>query len=315
MKDTASETEASGTPVTGNEDGCKTSWSCPSSWTTGGSAPNDAPDAKAFIALNNVYRCMHNVQAVRWDADVYGSAKKWADHTQTYMSHSDGSWCPDSDGENLAGTFDFSKHRGVDATHDWYSEIEEYCSYGKSCYQSFTAGHFTAMIWSTVNKIAYADPTKELAVGRYRGCDGNPPNFNSAYRQHVPSPKNNYATCVSKVLACPAFSGLSANDLEGCNGGGAWATGRDWYMDYKKKCASKYSNIVSRASRLYAFPNGVLDRLLVSNSWPLPVAAGSTFVLLVAFAVKRAWRQQSPQFETLQDESFIEVERTGDGLE
>jgi len=302
---------ASASADSGGSGDCKTSWSCPASWTTGGSAPSDAPDAKAFIAAHNIYRCMHNVQAVQWDKDVYDGAKSWAVVTGETMSHSHGGsqYRKDSDGENLAGTFKESAHRGVDATHMWYSEIREssYCNWQKSCFQSFSAGHFTAMIWSTINKIAYSDTTKKLAVGRYRGCDGKPPNFNGAYVQHVPAPVKNWGECATTVLACPAFSGLTEDDVEGCEGSTAWDSshGDDWYMVYKNKCSDLYANAVSKVYRRYNIPE-VLQPLM-SNPWPVAVACGSSFVIFLGMAVRRSWRRKeaaSQDSELLSDEGL-----------
>lgn len=312
LSTTEKKAEHQATTKAGKPGKCQRSWSCPSSWTTGGGAPRDAPDAKAFIALNNVYRCMHDVQAVYWDDSVHEGAKKWADYTQTSMVHSTGgsAYRRASDGENLAGTFKSSPHPGVDATHMWYSEIAEPCYYGKYCYQSFSAGHFTAMIWSTINRISFSDPTGELATGRYRGCDGQPPNFNNQYAAKVPPPVHDYATCRATVLACPAFSGITADDIEGCDGQAQWSSTEDWHVVYGSKCADKYANIVSQAARLYNVPKVLVP--LAANPWPLAVAC-SAFFLLLAFAVKRrrasyrAIVAQAPQ-----DHALIETEERDD---
>lgn len=274
-------------------------WECPKSWTTGGTAPSDAPDAKAFVAVHNIYRCMHNVQAVQWDSDVYAGAEKWAQYTGTSMSHSHSgtAYRKASDGENLAGTFEFSKKKGVDATHMWYEEIVNPCGWKKSCFQSFNAGHFTAMIWKSINKIAYSDTTGELAVGRYRDCLGNGPNFNEAYTTYVPPPVNNWEYCANKVLRqCPAFSGLSDDDVEGCesssasescSGGPGCIGGWHTHMVYATTCKNKYARITSQVSRLYGMDIPQILQPLMSNPWPVAFTCGSAFLLFFGISVRR----------------------------
>jgi len=218
-------------------------WECPKSWTSGGSAPHDAKDAKAFVALHNIFRCMHDVQAVQWDSDVHSGAKKWAEHTGESMTHSQGGtgYRKKGDGENLAGTFKFSKHPGVDATHMWYEEIWNPCGWKKSCYQSFSAGHMTAMIWKSINKIAYSDTTGKLAVGRYRDCLGNGPNMMGEYKKMVPPQKYNWASCANKVLnQCSAFSGVHKDDVEGCGKQSAAWSKNGMHMVYPQKCSKLY---------------------------------------------------------------------------
>lgn len=287
-------------------------WECPTSWTTGGTAPSDAKDAKAFVAAHNIFRCMHDVQAVQWDDSVYKSAKTWARATGKSMSHSTAGtqYRKNGDGENLAGTFKFSKHPGVDATHMWYEEIWNPCHWSQKCYQSFNAGHFTAMIWKSITKIAYSDTTGELAVGRYRDCLGNGPNFNGEYKKFVPPQKHNWAFCVNKVLkSCPAFSDVKENDVEGCGKqSSAWSSSSDWHMVYPKKCSSLYSGV----HRLYDIPEFLQP--LMSNPWPLAIACASIFALFLVIAVKRSGTlKNAPSSRILMDVEATEA--LGEGLE
>lgn len=240
------------------------------------------------------------------DADVYAGAKSWSQAGERNgMTHSaSGSqYRKGSDGENLAGTFDYSTKRGVDATHMWYAEIMNPCNGAKSCYQSFNAGHFTAMIWRTVSKIAYSDTDKKLAVGRYRGCDGNPPNFNSAYAANVPAPKYNWGHCATKVLGCSAFSGLVEDDVEGCDSSAAWSSSRDWYMVYKKKCSAEYADLTSKVSRLYNIP--AFLQPLTSNPLPVAGACAAALVLVLGLVVRRSRRRAATRgTELLSTESL-----------
>lgn len=237
---------------------CEYQWRCPDEWSRGGvPAPFEEPDARAFVAVNNLYRCMHDVQPVEWDPDVYASAKLWADKIGEFKHRSDSADCPYSDGENLGGTFKASNHRGVDATHNWYSEMMNPCYFRSSCYQTGAdgSGRLTAMIWSSVKYIAYADPTQEVAVARYRTCDDRPPNSLNEFKRQVPVPSRTYDECLTKVLECPTFKDLTPDDLEGCEGI-IRSNARDgngqmvWTMRYERSCQEKYSYILEQTTRL-----------------------------------------------------------------
>lgn len=285
-------------------------WKCPT--TSGvGTAPSDAKDAKAFIALHNVFRCMHNVQPVIWDADVHKGALSWAQHTGEAMvhSHSPSSYRKGSDGENLAGTFKFSVKPGVDATHMWYEEIAKDCSYSKSCYQSFSAGHFTAMMWSSIDRIAYSDTTGKLATGRYRGCDNKPPNYNDQYKDMVHPPVHDYGYCLDKVLGCDAFKGLTEDNLDGCDSSAASDNSGKWSMVYKQKCKAKYANIVSKlTSRLNDDKIPQLFQPLLANAGVLGLGVALLVVGSLAVVVRN--RRRLARGHPLVDTEGAEMEES-----
>jgi hypothetical protein len=224
-------------------------------------------------------------------------------------SHSPSQYRKFSDGENLAGTFESSKHRGVDSTHMWYEEIDKDCNYKKSCYQTFTPGHFTAMIWSSINKVAYSDTSKKLAVGRYRGCDGNPPNFNNGYKTHVPPPKHNYGDCLAKVLGCATFGGLAESDVDGC-GAKVTANSKDpagnwvWKTVYKQHCKAKYAGIMSKLSRLDDAAIPQLFQPVVANAWLVAVA---TALVGAAVMVRRRRTGGAQELLAQDDDEGLEL--------
>jgi hypothetical protein len=291
-------------------------WSCPDSWTTGAKAPDDAKDAKAMIAATNIYRCMHDVIPVRWDGDVHQHALTWAKTTGETMAHSQtksqGGPRKDSDGENVAGTFKFSKKPGVDATHMWYEEIKKDCHYKKSCYQTFTPGHFTALMWSSVDRIAYADPTGKMAVEQLRGCDDKPPNFNNQFKEMVHPPVKNWETCATEVLKCATFKGLTEDDVEGCDSSSI-SDGTTWSMKYAQKCKAKYADIMSKlVDRLddetipQVFPPSIANAGLVG------LAVGLVLVGALALAVRR----RSNDARGLEPAPLIDTEKPeSEGLE
>jgi len=276
---------------------------------------------------------MHDVQPVQWDDDVYASAKNWAQKTGTTMRHSSSSERvagTENDGENLAGTSAYSKHAGVDAVHMWYAEIQEPCGWKQSCFQSFTAGHFTAMIWKTINRIAYSDTSKKLAVGRYRGCDGKGPNFNNMYKTMVPPPKYTWDACVAKVSACPAFTGLkfgpsahAVDGVEGCDGsskakscpagmtkgsGDCDSDGWLWYKFYASSCKAKYAGILGKITMRRYDIHEALIAPIMANPWPLAIVGGLVFVAAVIMITVRRSRVQEFHHDFLVAE---EAEETG----
>jgi hypothetical protein len=195
------------------------------------------------------------------------------------------------------------------------------------------------MIWKTISKIAYSDTNTELAVGRYRGCDGNPPNFNSAYAKNVPPPKRNFADCASKVKACPAFNDIDvgpkswgANGIEGCkrgtkstanskdsSGNWIWHSFMKYTMDSAQTCRAKYENILSKVTaRLDEETTQVPAPFLMANPGPLAVVSGLVFAAAVVMIALRRARARGPlrEFQGLcrdqvEDGPHIQLAETG----
>lgn len=245
---------------------------------------------------------MHDVGPVKWDDEMYASAKSWAAKIADRSRHSkSGISRPSTDGENLAGSATNSvSGASVDAANAWYSEFGRACKFKKSCWQSFSkrSGHFTAMIWKTLDRVAYArqGPGK-TGVGRYRGCDDKPPNFNNAYAKNVPPAKRTYEECVAKVNACPALKG--AFDFTD-------SQGPEWYNKrgyFAKKGQRGFA-------RRYEIPEVLAP--LMANPWPLAVASGLVFAIAVALMKRRRSRApECPDPECQELVPHLEVEEGG----
>jgi len=299
---------------------CASSWTCPAQWAIGDNeAPEDAPDAKAFTAAHNIYRCMHNVQAVQWDHGVYKASQS--------ASNAEGT-------ENRAKTFPFSEHRGVDAAHIWYSEIAETCEYRPSCFQKIEGNdekdwikHFASMIWSKTSKVGYSARkganklAKADTVAHYATCDGKTVDFADASASTLPAPVKDYAQCEKEVLACSAFSDLKQDDVDGCDGA-SHSEGNvnmvltmKWEVKYPKKCKDKYANLLDRI-RLFEKSGPVAAKPVADSANVLMVLSCSMLFALVVSAVfvRKSQECQVREFANqveLEAQPFMKV----DGLE
>jgi len=225
-------------------------WSCPSDWALSGhdDKPGKVQDAKQFVAVINIFRCMHGVSAVQWDHDVYLSARRWAERTGEAMAHSRlGVYRRSDTGESLAGTTLSSKRPGVDAAQTWYSEILGACEGRAACFQTANASNFAALVWRDVRGVAYANPTGRLAIGRFQAQEGGlAPNTPNEYRGEVPLVIKGYGHCSEAVVDCPAFKGITPGDMDACDVAaeaselhGAWV-GK---TVYRTKCTDKYRTL------------------------------------------------------------------------
>jgi len=155
---------------------CKASSpSPPSSGGNGGSgnggSSGDGASLSGAAAIwtkgTNEYRCMHGVGKVTWDNRLAEKAKQWADRSASGERGNSGSPHDPklntekidgySMGENMA--FRPSNNAFAKANFQWYDEVEE-CTNFPGCTASggFTSGtgHFTAMVWKSVQKIGCA---------------------------------------------------------------------------------------------------------------------------------------------------------------
>jgi len=206
--------EAETTGTTASDDGYDNggNWKC-GTWHKGGT-PTD-PEAKAWTAAHNIFRCMHDVEFVQWSNPV-------ADDAQTYckpltsMAHSDsyGVKPPAGPaGENLYWAWSSSGDVAPpeDAVKSWYSEIKDPgCSSFPGCGGGFShgTGHFTAMTWAGVKEIGcYSQPkgSHGLKICRYKGGDTmscSTPNMGGCYKENLPAPVKSFSACKAKVDKC-----------------------------------------------------------------------------------------------------------------
>ncbi|CAE8709568.1 unnamed protein product [Polarella glacialis] len=163
-------------------------------------------DMQAALDLHNVYRCMHGVPLLVWDADIAANAQAWAINGHYKQSSSasrvvKGEQC----GENLAWGNDAGMS-GERSTRLWYSEIKytNPSAYGTAAnmtdsYPSGNAiGHYTQMIWDSSTKLGCGMGTAIMSGiwGDYLVCQHGPAgNHVGSYATQIVAPSVSLATC------------------------------------------------------------------------------------------------------------------------
>jgi len=184
-----------------------------------GMTARPATDAEkgVFLQEHNVFRCMHGVPPLRWNADVAADAESWIADKKT-MIHSNSYAIPPPAGpagENLYYT-SWWRPTAKKVVEKWYYEAN-YCKTGSAtnfkdgCAEAKTGkatGHFTAMIWKGATELgcAWSDSSRPyLAICRYKAGDSlsnDTPNMNKAsgnYVKHVLVKTKTANECFSSV--------------------------------------------------------------------------------------------------------------------
>lgn len=135
-------------------------------------------DAEAFVGYHNKIRKGVGVEPVVWSPEMAAYAQKWADRLAAKgdLEHRpiSGEWARIY-GENLA--IDCSV---LACAESWHSEVKEYPSVQPipSDFSTFTAGHYTQMVWRTTKRIGAG--VAVVKQGRFKGmtlvvCNYDPP--------------------------------------------------------------------------------------------------------------------------------------------
>lgn len=153
-------------------------------------------EAKQWLRLHNIARCMHGAPPVTWSPEVAFDAHEYIHH-MTAMVHSDSfGLAPPAGpaGENLyLNTAQVTPELAVNA---WYDEVYD-CQGGLAAFTDGCAvgangkptGHFTVMVWSTVTFIGCAtNEMGTIAICRYKAGDAlsiDTPNMNKDQGNYV----------------------------------------------------------------------------------------------------------------------------------
>lgn len=137
-----------------------------------------AADVESFVGYHNTIRKDVGVEPVEWSPELAAYAQKWADRLAAKgdLEHRpiEGEWARIY-GENLA--IDRSI---VACAESWHSEVKDYPSVQPipSDFSTFTAGHYTQMVWRRTKRIGAGVAVVKL--GRFKGmtlvvCNYDPP--------------------------------------------------------------------------------------------------------------------------------------------
>jgi hypothetical protein len=142
----------------------------------------------AMLETHNMYRCIHGVPPLTWDASLAKTAQSWAD-TGT-IQHSTALGAFKKYGENMK--FDCPTSSVCKATKWWYAEISKYTESSP-----FQAAHYTQMVWKGTTKMGCGKgKTTSPCKGEVWFCQFSPPgNYFGKYKENVLPASKDKATC------------------------------------------------------------------------------------------------------------------------
>jgi uncharacterized protein YkwD len=160
-------------------------------------------EMQEVLDKHNVYRCMHGVPLLTWDADIAASAQAWADNGVWAHSPKPRLVNGEKVGENLA--FGSPTRTGTHSTISWYSEIQYTSPYGladstsDSVDPDETVGHYTAIVWKSTTKLGCGTARMvlngnegDIWVCQYGNSRGN---TNGLFAENVLAPSETVTEC------------------------------------------------------------------------------------------------------------------------
>jgi len=160
---------------------------------SGGNGPSSylssLSESQRYLKSHNYFRCLHGVDLLAWDTQVYNNAKGYATQCpfRGGLAHSDSYGYTPSSGENLAA----GQSQIEGAVEGWYNEIQFYdpATGGKKAgHSNEMIGHYTALMWKTTKKLGCAGCNLQTQYGVYYICNyaDSAPN-SGRYLQNLPS--------------------------------------------------------------------------------------------------------------------------------
>jgi hypothetical protein len=159
-------------------------------------------EMQEVLDKHNVYRCMHGVPALTWDADIAANAQAWADSGVWGHSPKPRTVNGKDVGENIGwGT----SRTGPETVIAWYSEIQYKSPYGlaesssDSVVEGETVGHYTAVVWKSTTRLGCGKGRATINgnEGDYWVCEyGNSRgNTNWLFKETVLEPATRVSAC------------------------------------------------------------------------------------------------------------------------
>jgi len=154
-------------------------------------------DVVELIQWHNIYRCMHGLPHLKWNAKIAGNAQRWAVQTRGEMVHSSIAYRTrkagfQNLGENLYKGFPESSVTGRAAVQAWYSEIKFSHGGRVDGFGNGQTGHYTQVVWRSTTSFGCGF-NKGLVVCEY----GPAGNMQGAYAQNVNAPTRTLQQCQS----------------------------------------------------------------------------------------------------------------------
>merc|ERR1719215_940143 len=203
-------------------------------------APEPAPapsstlpaEMQQILDQHNIYRCMHGVPLLLWDAEIAANAQAYADageygHSSSESRMINGEQC----GENLA--WGYPTQSGVAAVKAWYSEVMYTNPRGLETQFRSATGHYTAAIWKDTVRVGCgrAPATVNGNAGEYTVCQYGPTgNWANQFEANVLAPVRDVTQCGGCANDDPTLyppgEGIAAGSCDGvaCGSGSSAAS-------------------------------------------------------------------------------------------
>jgi len=153
-------------------------------------------EMQAVLNQHNVYRCMHGVPPLTWNAAIARNAQAWAnrgvyEHSPNQARVINGVQA----GQNLA--WGYPSLSGVTATKNWYNEIR-FTNNGIVNGFNMKTGHYTQVVWRSSKSLGCGKgkATVRGHRGDYWVCEYGPAgNFQGQFSQNVPQRQRSEGAC------------------------------------------------------------------------------------------------------------------------
>lgn len=193
-------------------------------------------EMQQVLDQHNVYRCMHDVPLLSWDAEIAEQAQAWAD--RGIYAHS--SWTerlpacqghtPVGCGENIA--WGWPSRSGTDVTIAWYSEIEHTDPYGLVPSYTPDIGHYTQVVWEKTTKLGCGKGrvTRFGREGDFWVCQYGPAgNYGGQFEANVLAPTKSVESCGGSKSDIPCVYSSFPNTAVYMQGTGGTKIKYEWY--------------------------------------------------------------------------------------
>jgi len=184
-------------------------------------------EMQQVLDKHNVYRCMHGVPALTWDADIASSAQAWADNGQYKSSAAESSIVnAEQLGENIL--WGYPAFTGTASTVAWYSEVQYFDS--ASATDSFNpvdpTEHYRQVVWQNSTKLGCGKGKASIGdnPGDFWVCRYSPSGNAGQIGQNVLAATRGVRACGGTLADLPGGIG-SGISWSGTGSGGSAASG------------------------------------------------------------------------------------------
>jgi len=163
-------------------------------------------EMQELLDVHNMYRCMHNVPPMTWDATIAANAQAWADNGHYGHTSQANRTLPTIGyiGENLA--WGYPTRSGKDSVAAWYDEIKFTDGTPTSCQDTNPDStgdaicHYTQVVWKSSTKLGCGMGSANVGgqIGDFWVCQYGPGgNIGGHFLNEVLAPEKTMEECRS----------------------------------------------------------------------------------------------------------------------